>query len=650
MFLKIIKILLYFIVFLLLGCGNSYENKQLDIQKQIFNSNDFQTILDSWDSLCAAEKLDTNSLLVEGAKAYRAGSRLLFSDKFDEAKDIISKAEDCFTQIDYKEALGYAHIVKASVYQALQMSDSALWHFALSKNIFASLRDTMGMIITCNNLGIYLFELGALSMAYDNYLNARDFTRPETFNWLVVEFNIANYYAEQKDTASIRLAHDMLIDLLAYSQILDSLNYSRIYSSLAAIEIKFNNGKKALDYVKKSLEFMPNADFSFSHVQYLNKAHALLLTKQFVEFEGIMNFLEKRYDQMSLNGKQHFKLLRILEQMRSDYQYMDQFILLADSIQDRGYSNKLSMVQRKVEIEQQQGQIETLAKSNDAQRDRMRQNAIITSVIFVFLLILAGMSLYMHREGKRCRRSRELLRIEQEKSVLMNQELAEALYVKNRLMAIVAHDLRGPMGGLLQLIEVYSMMPDMTAEDADRLFKNLREASVSIYHLLDNLLLWANNQNGENHFKPENQNVVPIIDAAIADVGGWALLKNIKIEFDSESEISALVDKNMLKTIVRNLLSNAIKFSGNDSSIQVQATLNASELLVSITDHGKGMSSQQLSRIFSSNGSTDKLSDEKPLGFGLIVCRDFVRNHNGRLGAESELGKGSRVWFSLPVN
>ncbi len=303
-----------------------------------------------------------------------------------------------------------------------------------------------------------------------------------------------------------------------------------------------------------------------------------------------------------------------------------------------------------MEVDKKQSLIEGLSQANRDKSRQIRNNAIVTSVITLLVLILAVMIIVMYRAGKRCRRSRELLALEQEKTAIMNMELADALHIKNRLMAIVAHDLRGPVGGLMQLVEVYSIMKDMSAEDVNRLLKNLKESTTSVYYLLDNLLLWANNQNGEDRFNPVHQNVVPVIGAAVDDVKGWALLKNIEIDFSGDSRIDALVDDNMLKTIVRNLISNSIKFSKQNSKIQVVARHTDAEFIVSVADSGEGMSDEMVSYLFEDDGASQPITEGKRHGFGLIVCRDFVKRHNGQINATSELRKGTTVWFSIPLN
>ncbi len=327
------------------GCSNSNNTIELELQRKIFENNDLGTIIRSWDSICTAEKLDTNSCLIVGVKAYKEGHRLVWDNKTEEAKPYLNTAEASFEKIGYNIGLGYAHLVKAYNYQRKEMSDSTLWHFTLAKNIFSIPRDTMGMIIACNNLGIYLFELGALSIANDNYLNARDFTKPETVEWLTVEYNIANYLIEVKDTASIIEGRELFLELLKHEKLLDSLTYSNIYNGLATVELKFKNGAKAEYYIQQSMRYQSNAEFDYIHIQQLNRAHSLLLQKKMPEYHKIMDSLGCRYDDMSLNGKQHFTFLWMFENLMPDLDCLDKYIGVTEEIQERGFSNKLSVIQ-----------------------------------------------------------------------------------------------------------------------------------------------------------------------------------------------------------------------------------------------------------------------------------------------------------------
>ncbi len=107
----------------------------------------------------------------------------------------------------------------------------------------------------------------------------------------------------------------------------------------------------------------------------------------------------------------------------------------------------------------------------------------------------------------------------------------------------------------------------------------------------------------------------------------------------------------MMKTIMRNLLSNAIKFSYNDSEIVVGARIVDDSVVVSVRDSGKGMSEEDQRKLLNTETHFSKYgtNNEEGSGLGLLLCLDFAVKNGGRLWFESEEGKGSTFYFSVPL-
>lgn len=112
----------------------------------------------------------------------------------------------------------------------------------------------------------------------------------------------------------------------------------------------------------------------------------------------------------------------------------------------------------------------------------------------------------------------------------------------------------------------------------------------------------------------------------------------------------ALADVNMLTAIIRNLISNAIKFSNAGGHIEISAISTEDAVEVSVLDNGVGMKAEIINKLFKmdSNMSMAGTAHEKGTGLGLLICKEFVDKHGGKIGVESTLGKGSKFTFSLP--
>jgi Signal transduction histidine kinase len=130
----------------------------------------------------------------------------------------------------------------------------------------------------------------------------------------------------------------------------------------------------------------------------------------------------------------------------------------------------------------------------------------------------------------------------------------------------------------------------------------------------------------------------------------WANLKNIKITVQAAPQINARVDENMFKTIVRNLISNAIKYSEPGNDICVTLTPNDDEIVITVADQGRGINAELLSSLFQNKEEVlDRSLAENKIGLGLVLCSDFTIRHNGRIWAESEIGKGTKISFTIPL-
>ncbi len=110
-------------------------------------------------------------------------------------------------------------------------------------------------------------------------------------------------------------------------------------------------------------------------------------------------------------------------------------------------------------------------------------------------------------------------------------------------------------------------------------------------------------------------------------------------------------DKNMLQTILRNLTTNAIKFTHKNGSITILDAQQENEIMITVSDTGVGMGVKTTNQLFkiSEKVSTPGTEKEKGTGFGLLLCKEFVEKHGGRIWVESELGKGSDFKFTLPI-
>ena len=230
--------------------------------------------------------------------------------------------------------------------------------------------------------------------------------------------------------------------------------------------------------------------------------------------------------------------------------------------------------------------------------------------------------------------------------------LREAIATKDRVLQIISHDLRRPFNVLLGVSNLLKTQLDKYGKDKIENLLDLNQQTIEkTYSLLEDLLTWSNSQTGSLPFKPEVLSLQSILCQTVDCFRVSANSKSIKIGLNYQKNIAVVVDEFMLRTILRNLLSNAIKFTFKEGQINVTAEKKGSHVLISVSDNGVGIDSRFLSEIWdpSNTYSTAGTCNEQGTGLGLTICKDFVDKHGGRIWGESELGRGSTFWFSLPL-
>jgi signal transduction histidine kinase len=241
---------------------------------------------------------------------------------------------------------------------------------------------------------------------------------------------------------------------------------------------------------------------------------------------------------------------------------------------------------------------------------------------------------------------------------LQNEELEEQRKLlrelnasKDKFFSIVAHDLRNPIAGFLNLTDILATNFDVFSEDESKEFITvMNEASKQLYNLLENLLQWSRSQTGSISYEPKyiavKKMVNETIDALLVNIENKKLKINIKVD----EKLIAFVDENMITTVIRNLISNAIKFSSQGGAINIRAEQNKNTITLSVIDNGVGMTSINKNKLFKIDQhlTTPGTSDEKGSGLGLILCKEFVDRNGGNIWVESELNKGSSFSFSIP--
>ena len=191
----------------------------------------------------------------------------------------------------------------------------------------------------------------------------------------------------------------------------------------------------------------------------------------------------------------------------------------------------------------------------------------------------------------------------------------------------------------------------MTLEEIQKIALMMRNSATNLNYLLGNLLEWSQLERGLISFTPKTYCLNPGLKESLVLVLEAAKLKNILIDFEIPENLAVYADKNMVDSVFRNLIFNAVKFTPQNGSITVSAkSLPDNNLEFSVKDTGIGMNDTIINHLFMLDAKTGRkwTNGELSTGLGLIICKDLIEKHGGKLNVESEEGKGSTFSFTLP--
>ncbi len=244
--------------------------------------------------------------------------------------------------------------------------------------------------------------------------------------------------------------------------------------------------------------------------------------------------------------------------------------------------------------------------------------------------------------------------LKQKNEALQKSELnlKEAIATKDKFFNIIAHDLKSPFSSILGFSELLINNIDKYDKDKTKRFvANINQSSKSTFKLLENLLEWARSQQDKIPFNPQENKLYDLAYETAMLVSDSAHKKGISIDLDVSKEISLEADSEMLKTIIRNLVSNAIKYTPENGKITISGKQTENKTIIKIMDTGTGMTEKNKNALFKVGETQSKpgTKGERGTGFGLLLCKEFVEKHDGKIEVESELDKGSVFTVYIPL-
>lgn len=241
------------------------------------------------------------------------------------------------------------------------------------------------------------------------------------------------------------------------------------------------------------------------------------------------------------------------------------------------------------------------------------------------------------------------IEMSKEQILLHKDQLEKSNSEKNKLMSIISHDLRTPLLNIQNYLELLNQH-DLNTAERPELEKYLLKGTNNAMEMLSNLLHWSKSQMEGPSVNLAELNLIAVLSGTLEMESMHASKKDITLNYRIPAQLMVIADKDMLQLVVRNLISNAVKFTPRGGIITVEARIEAHECKITVSDNGNGIPQDKQENIFSIKAEPAfGTNNEKGVGLGLVLCKEFIERQGGRIGFESTFGLGSSFFVFIPA-
>ncbi len=640
----------------LILCTSIYSQQNLDsLIADLSNKPDTTKVKILTDYTWTNRSKDPSAALRSGQEAYRIAQKIKNKSLQAKALNLIGVVYRNLANYDrslnvYRTALKLAEEVKDSLQIAYSYNNIggiyrlegnnilALEYILKALSIFENLKNKEGMSFCTINIGlIYRRQNNYIkALEYLNYtLRLREEINDRPGKALALNLIAEVHYDMGSMNAALNYYYEVEKEYIAVD---DKKGIAAAWGGIAGVFYNQKNYLKALEYRKKSLEL--SQKISYIEGQVNNHINLGLIYAQlgnfneadnhFAEALKIAESMKEIYVQID-TYKNLAKYYEIRNNQKDALKYFKKYTALKDSVLNEENISMLAEMEAVYKNERAEKEKSVLSK--DLELKEKQRNYLIVIVLLILAIALITFSRYHSKK-------------------LANEKLQELNAVKDTFFRLIAHDLKTPFNAIFGYTEILKEdFKDLSDEEKLTFIDDIGKAAKQNYQLLENLLMWSQSQSGRLEFNPIKINFKEILSETFNLLMPSAKNKNINLTLKCEKDFVINADKQMVTTVLRNLISNGIKFTYEGGTVTVSVENESNNLKIAVEDTGTGIDGKTLKNLF----HLDKISTkngthgEKGTGLGLVLCKDFIERHNGKIWAESEPGKGSKFLFTLPV-
>ncbi|MCB2197088.1 MAG: tetratricopeptide repeat-containing sensor histidine kinase [Bacteroidetes bacterium] len=561
--------------------------------------------------------------------------------KYDKSINAYYEAIILSSKINNPGFKGNGSLGLSNSFYRLANNTKSLEYCIQAEKIFTEINDTANLITASLLMGQVLTDLGDFDQA--NTIYKKILTQAQHRNDSITLAEIFNqkgamsFFQNNYEKAISYYNKSLQIN----KKLKNNINIGINLANIGEAHMYQGNTEKALTCLLEALEVEKKTKYqsAFPFIYY-SLAQTYSLTNQ---DKKAIEYFDKSISVANQIGEMKEKpiiYLLLSEHYIKNRKYQNalmaykNYVLEKDKLND--LSNRLYINELKIKYDADKKEKELLVMKTEKklQEEKIRLNAkrirlqnIIIALVVIILFFSIGFIVFF---------------------ILNQKKLREANQTKDMLFSIIAHDLRGPMGTIKQIVHTLN---DCNESQKDKFINILKRPTEKTYDLLEDLLTWSNSINKKLVNKPEVIHISSLITEIMELTAPLANEKNIQCINSIPQDLTVKADRNQLSTIIRNLVVNAIKYNHIGGKVEIFHSIVQDRVKINIKDNGVGIDPQNIKKILSTNHffTTYGTKEEKGTGLGLILAQNFIKNHGGKLEISSELDKGSTFSFTIPL-
>ncbi len=600
----------------------AWQNHVVDSLLHVVNANPSEDENLKYDALCQIASVSSNAdtIIKYSEQALQLAAKLgksparafsykgigyLNSGRLAAALKCFMDAAGEYEKLDHFTGLATAYTYISQTYSMQGNHDNERLYLKKAIEIFTREKDTVNLASALHNLGYSCYITGQYDSALVLFKKTGEIYRQ------------LEYFQEYAYTLG---------------------NSGLVYSRMSEFDL-------AEDHLLKAIEMLQLQGDEYAVAEYMIEYASVLQHKG--KMPEALNYARSGFQKASTNGILELErdaayrlaqLYRVSGMYDSACHFLSLYISKNDSIKNIENVQKMADLRTGFEVAKKQAEVDVL------QKNRTIQLIVIASLALI--LLLAGWLIIMYyRNLKRLRKLTDDLR--ERKTLLENQstELRELNRIKDKFFSVVSHDLRGPISSIAGISHlIRESMEHNNKALLHEITDYIDQTVFSLTGLLENLLNWAQNQQGKFPYNETEIDTKELITEVVRLFSTIAVLKDIRISLKLHDNLCISGDRNSMMMIIRNLVSNALKFTKANGMVSITTSLTSEGMAeIVVADNGVGIPDDKLPWLFEfrENKSTFGTDKEKGVGLGLSLVHEFVKMNKGSIQVNSSEGKGT---------